>query len=366
MQYGSAFEPFWREYFHSSKRQVLYILGKGFDPRMCEGLETLMAVGPDAIQSCILLDYAVAPGSAPAKYQGLIDENITRLNALVVGTPIQETAIQMWSDNGPARRRTGSQNAARIFRDSTEFEEYTDIVVDVSALPREIYFPLIGQLLQLLDDMERSGTTQQTPNLHVVVAENSNLDRAIKDVGLDESASYLHGFRGAAEMEAANDIPRVWIPVLGEARLERLELVYAHVNPTEICPAFPSPSLDPRRNDDLLVEYHELLFDRWRIEPGNIIYAAERNPFDLYRQLRATVDHYEQALQPLGGCISVVSALSNKLLSVGALLAAYELKSLGRGIAVAHVEAQDYEIDEMGTGTSELFTLWLSGDPYYD
>jgi hypothetical protein len=119
----------------------------------------------------------------------------------------------------------------------------------------------------------------------------------------------------------------------------------------------------------MIIEYRELLFDRLRVEPRNIIFVAERNPFEVYRQVRKTVLHYQKALTPLGGCHPIVSSVSTKLLSTGALLAAYELKQFKLPVGLAHIEAHGYRIEdehelpEIATRSS-LFGLWLSGECY--
>ncbi len=93
--------------------------------------------------------------------------------------------------------------------------------------------------------------------------------------------------------------------------------------------------------------------------------SAEQNPFEVYRQIHQTVKHYNEALKPLGGCKVAISALSSKLLSIGALLAAYELKGAKFSIGIANVEAQGYQIEgDTESIKAELFTLWLIGDCY--
>ena len=78
--------------------------------------------------------------------------------------------------------------------------------------------------------------------------------------------------------------------------------------------------------------------------------------------------HYQQALNPLGGCKVALSAMSSKLASIGVLLAAYEL---GRRdpkvvVGVAHVESQGYRVDKAAGPAlaPTLFTMWLSGECY--
>ena len=131
----------------------------------------------------------------------------------------------------------------------------------------------------------------------------------------------------------------------------------------------PSPSLNPRRGDSLVLEYRDFLFDTLNVEPRNFIYAAERNPFEVYRQIRRTILHYREALKPLGGSKAVLSTLSSKLMSLGVLLVAYELKSLKVDVGIAHIEANGYKItegfDEKAISSkSELFGLWIFGECY--
>ena len=131
--------------------------------------------------------------------------------------------------------------------------------------------------------------------MHVVVTEDAEHDRQIQEEEIDENAGYMHGFSTDLELEATAGVPRVWIPLLGEGKEAQLARIYDQVRPDEVCPVLPSPSVDPRRGDSLLMAYRELLFDRIRVEPGNILYASERNPFEVYRQVLRTVESYDEA-----------------------------------------------------------------------
>jgi len=125
----------------------------------------------------------------------------------------------------------------------------------------------------------------------------------------------------------------------------------------------------PRRGDNLVNEYRELLFRTFRVEPQNMIYACEWNPFEVYRQIRRTIVDSNTTLQRLGGCKTVVSSTSSKLLSIGAFLAAYECK-YGRGLRVgfANVEAKGYnkKDSEEGVTRQRPHTMWLAGECYDD
>ena len=247
-----------------------------------------------------------------------------------------------------------------------EFRSYTDVVVDISALPRGLYMPLLAKLLALFDGEQKDGEHR---NLHVIVSHSPATDDSIVEEGLEDSASYLFGFAAAAlESDSTSAQPKIWIPVLGRRQKLQLEKIHSLVSPDEICPLLPSPSQDPRKGDALVIEYRDMLFDQLRVEPRNIIYAAEANPFEVYRQLMRSILHYQQALNPLGGCKVALSAMSSKLASIGVLLAAYEL---GRRdpkvvVGVAHVESQGYSVDNAAGPAlaPTLFTMWLSGECY--
>jgi hypothetical protein len=345
-------------------RKVCLILGKGFDPRMLAGFTALCQVFLPVEIVVILLVFDEGPTSPSRRYDERVQQNLIELRTMLPAGQIQERAITMFSADG---RRVTSRSAEAVLRSAAELQQFSDIFVDVSSLPRSVYFPVVAKLLFLLDGIKNGLTT----NLFVLVSESAVLDGRIVEEGIDEDADYIHPFRGAVERESAADRPRVWFPLLGENQRIQLTRIYDLINPAEICPLLPSPSVNPRRGDNLVLEYRELLFDQLQLEMSNFIYASETNPFEAYRQLRHAILHYTEALQPLGGSSAVISANSSKLLSVGALLAAYELKRAGADIAIAHVEAHGYLVRDSGkndlnrlASESRLHALWLSGDCY--
>ena len=124
--------------------------------------------------------------------------------------------------------------------------------------------------------------------------------------------------------------------------------------------------MNPRRSDNLILEYRRHIFDTHRIEPSNFIYVPERNPFGVYREIRSAVHHYSDSLQTLGGCKVVLSALSSKLLSLGALLAAYELKRADHAVGIAHVHSLGYNMraPAVRAKSGDVFEVWIAGEPY--
>ena len=361
---GEQFDRFWQPFLNERKRDVLFVLGHGFDARMCNGVEKMLSFGGEGARDIALLAFHEGPDSHSHSYAQERKANGQHLEKLVQGRgKIQRRTIIMLSEEG---RRIGARKIVNEFGSSAEFQPYTDVVVDVSALPRSLYMPLLAKLLALFDAEHMDGARR---NLHVIVSHSPATDGSIVEEGLEESASYLFGFAAAAlESDSTSSQPKIWIPVLGKRQKLQLEKIHSLISPDEICPLLPSPSEDPREGDALVIEYRDMLFDQLRVEPRNIIYAAESNPFEVYRQLMRSILHYQQALSPLGGCKVALSAMSSKLASIGVLLAAYEL---GRRdpkvvVGVAHLESHGYRVDTTADAVPPpiLFTMCLSGECY--
>lgn len=364
LKHGESFNEFWQQFLNEKERNVLFIIGKGFDPRMCHGVKEILNVNGSGKRDCFQVNFAEGDDSPSNEYGEYVENNLIELKKLFQdrGT-ILEKNIELENFDGD---RIGPRKAAELFKNLDEFVKYTDVVIDISSLPLNIYFPLIGKILTIFDQEKKLGK-KHIPNLHVIVSENTIMDSSIKKMGLFSDAKYLHGLTGRLEVQATDDIPKVWIPILGEGQKIQVERIADYVTPEEICPVIPSPSIILRRGDDLILEYADLLFRRLRIESTNIIYASELNPFETYRQISRTISHYQDALEPLGGCKIAISALASKLMSMGAFLVAYEgnLKNVG----IAYVESKGYEMQKIATledtmKTSDLYSLWIFGECY--
>ncbi|MBL7061946.1 MAG: hypothetical protein ISS54_04345 [Dehalococcoidia bacterium] len=366
MSHGPDFDSFWDGYLGRSERNLMFVLGHGFDPRMCHAISLIFGKKGKGLRDCIALHYQDDSKLQPQHHADLLENNWANLNEVVkkVGGNILKRGIKMQSKG---KLRYASISAANVFDSLDQLSDYTDIIIDVSAMPRGVYFPLIHKLLVLIDNAQEK--VKPNPNLHIIVWEDQKLDSCIVDEGLEEKASYLHSF-GAIELETTKDMPIVWIPVLGEGQSEQLEKIRAFINPNEVCPLLPFPSINPRRADALIAEYHHFLFfGELSVEPRSIIYADERNPFQAYREIRKTINHYDRVMDIIGGCKVAISPISSKLLSIGALLAAYESRKQGKLVGVTHVECHDYRIegdveDLISAARGVPHEIWLAGECY--
>ncbi|MBV9122145.1 MAG: hypothetical protein JO112_02135 [Planctomycetes bacterium] len=353
---GERLRAFWVDHLSQRERNLLFVLGRGFDPRMCMGLQLILEMGGSGQRDVLALDFREGPASPSLVYQDLVEANWTALQGLFQGRgQITTRPLEFWSVEG---RRASSQNARDLFMSSHCFAGYTDVVVDVSAMPRSVFFPLLARILNLLDVAR--AVPVPTANLHVLVADNPPLDAAIQEEGIDQMAEFMASFMGGFDVEATQT-PKVWIPLLGEHRTTQFDRIRDLVKPDEVCPVLPSPARNPRRGDNIVVEYQRVLFDELRLNPAEFLYASEQNPFEVYRQLRGAVVRYEEVFRLLGGCRVALSAMSSKLMSLGALLVAYELKQLEYNVGVAHIECQGYTMPAV-VPTAELFGLWVAGE----
>ena len=345
---------FWAQHVGRKQCSVLFVIGRGFDPRMVMGLKAVLETGGVGPRDVVGLKFLEGPMSASLNHQSAVNQNWAEVVETVGarGT-VSVEPLPFWSPEG---RRISSQSARDLFRSASRFESYSDVVIDVSSMPRGVYFPLIARVLYLLDNSDCGRRT----NLHVLVAEDARYDATIHEEGVDEKAEFISSFGGRFD-EEGTPTPKVWMPMLGERKQVQFDRIQDRVKADEICPVLPSPARNPRRADDIVLEYQRQLFDELHLDGRNFLYVSERNPFEVYRRLRGAVLRYSEVFKILGGCRAAISPMSSKLMSLGALLAAYELKECGYRVGIAHVDTQGYSL-KGGAPNAELYGLWLCGE----
>jgi hypothetical protein len=336
------------------ERRVTFVLGVGFDPRALVALKSLLTQVGNQVVRVVRLGLPSAEDNPLTRE--LIQANDRCLRELLESGVVEVVLIAY--PEGVESRAAGLRMSRQIQSNGVIGEEDM-VVVDVSGLPSTVYFPVIGGLLKASND---KGLQR---DLQIIVCENPELDQIILEEGV-ASPGPISGFRQRLDPDDTSEVTRVWVPVLGEHQELYIRSIYDFLAPNEVCPVLPFPASNPRRGDDLLLELRRLIFDTIEVEPRNFIYADERNPFDLYRGLCRLSDRYTQALAPLGlGNVSVITSVhGSKVMSVGALLAAYE-----KHLSVVSAGPTSYRIQpgvEIGkvTAGDHLICLWLDGEPY--
>ncbi|MCH5717775.1 hypothetical protein [Niabella hibiscisoli] len=362
---------FWEEYLAAGNRDIFYILGIGFDPRTTDGISTIYSLGGNGKRDALLLRYYQSDDEKSQPSDKRVQQHEDEVKSLLTkadGTfSIKPLVVRSGED-----RSIASIRAYEIVDDINTIKEYSDVVVDISAMPRAIFMPLLNKLLALIDDFNVA--SQAKINLHVIVSENFKLDNKIEDDGKEQSAEFIHGL-GIQNTANTQDFKEVWVAVLGEKQMDQFSKIKSSINPVSTCIVLPFPSNNLRRGDDLMVYYKDGLLNDDDFDVKNIIYGDEQNPFQVYRLIKKTIDRYFESFQLLGGCKVVVSALSSKLLTIGAFLAIFEAKGLESiqklRVGIKHVESISHKFDEdsakqEGVLTmNELFHLWIAGDPYF-
>jgi len=346
------------------------IIGVGFDPRTSEATKHIYSKNRSGKRDLVGLRYfgnqaelETNSHPSPSVVAHLSDlEEFLKSNQL---NPISYRNIVLRS---PEEKNIASINATKLYIDTQDLEKYSDIIVDISAMPRGIFIPLINQLLSLIDS--HNSSKKPIINLHVVVTENPTLDSNIEDQGRAEEATFIHGFK-VNETQSAVDQEEIWIPILGELQKEQYSIVRNSINPVDISPILPFPSHNLRRGDNLIDEYSQLLFNDEAFDAKNIVYADEDNPFQVYRLLDQAIQRYYNSFKILAGCKIIITALSSKLLSIGAFLAVYEAKRQGKNVGIKQVESLGHKLhDEARPNLTELLKsnnlvhMWLAGEPY--
>lgn len=345
---GEEFDELWSR---PRDEPVLFVVGSGFDPRATVVLKRLVGVTPRQIDGLMI---ELPDDATDLDVRPLAEANQAEIRELIdsTGGEIRDLGLPAYND-----RRSLGRLISRNFQRSGILEDYTEVMVEISAMPRSVFFPLIRGVLERAH--KRAGDAQHWDgDLHVAVCENPEADESVLEEGTTAMAP-IGGFAGVGGEEPATTI---WVPVLGEQAAARVKALYDELEPDETCPVLPWPAHNPRRGDELLLEHRRLLFEEMRLEPRNVIHAAERNPFDLYRTVSQLYDRYAQSLKPLGSVAMVLSSHSSKLLSVGVLLTAYE-----NDLVVQHVSPGRYGLRDGAQALrdrDEIFDLWLTGEPY--
>lgn len=346
------FAQFWQGRRRSSKTNVLVIFSMGFDPRSLIALEILASQNGSGGVGHITLDLKTRPaiGKAGEISDALVEINREKLRRLKGSVEEGLCTIEIHDDEGHSVG--GRRTLEHLHRLTPKFKKYSDVVVDISGMPRSIFFPLLAYLIKLCDN----GILE---NLHAAVFEDPSLDAKISSQEYGQ-AGYIHTFRifGADRV--------IWLPLLGSGEAARLTKIYSVLSSQciEICPILPFPAQNLRRADDIVVEFGDILFETFKVTPENLLLCDERTPFDVYRKVIEVDEYYRNrlaALDIIGSVKTVVSPLSTKTLSLGILLAAIE-----KGLAVCHVDAGSYVINDTLTVDADQrpMEIWLAGEPY--
>jgi hypothetical protein len=258
---------FLKEWFSSSSRRLLLIGGAGFDPRSTVVAKLLSECCKCPVSALLIREQRPI---APAELVSGAELNIAAMRGYMPNLVIREISIFSQSDLA----LTGGRQVAEIARD-VNWGEYTDVVIDCSALSRGVVFPLVRSVLD---------NPASPRNLHLVVIDQASLDDGIVAEPA-ERATAMHGFKGRLGLESSQRSAVLWLPQLVTGQQASLAKIYSSLEPKphDICPILPFPSQDLRKPETLITEFRVELESTWEVDPRNVVFASEGNPLDLYR-----------------------------------------------------------------------------------
>jgi hypothetical protein len=373
---GQEIHSTWDLLFAKRPIRLLYIAGSGFDVRTQKVLRALadnLREARPAIQQAKLLLVAFTGYQLSEELRNQTDENAKVLTEIF--KEFGDTTTVSIGSSTPEEEDISASTALRLGmeRALAHLDQQTDVILDVSSLPRVVYLALLTAILDKLvpNKDEPNALFANGVNFQVLVAEDAALDAKIRSEDPSNDLILIPGFSSALHAESFQDWPLVWFPILGENKVGQLEKVMALAIPAnaEICPVLPHPSRDPRRADRLLGEYRQPLFDARETPTGNILLAHESHPFEAYRQLLRAMTRYRESMRILGGCRLVVTPLASKLITLGAGLACFEMRpttSADFGIAIPYAEPTRYvvPVEALRESKPEISALFLTGDAY--
>ena len=173
-----AFDDTWSG---AGDEPILFVVGSGFDPRAVTVLDRLGAATSRRIDGLVLelpedaTDLAVRP---------LAQANRGRIETVVErsGGQLRVQGLPDYQDPGALGRLI-----SRHFQQSAILDDYAEVMLEISAMPRSVFFPLIRGVLERAH--LPSGDARRWPgDLHVAVCENPEADESVLEEGANAMA----------------------------------------------------------------------------------------------------------------------------------------------------------------------------------
>lgn len=343
---GDAID-FINDYF-SISGNVLYIGSIGFDPRTLSTYRRLKESAKEKVTPLFLLE---------ERKQG--SENLkNRAHKRELSLP-EELGFQpkvlripiFAADGAPIG---GPELIKAITIEVSDISGFTDIVIDICAMSRGIFFPLTRYIRDLI---KASG---HPISLHILVVDQPAVDYSYIPDYYD-SAAWMRGFDGKAGLLSNNKTARLWLPQLMSQRKTVYETLYKFVNPQDVCPVLPFPGIKSKMVDELVIEYNEHITSTWDTALQNIVLAAESDPLDMYH----TVLRVDAARKKIfKNHSTILSPMGSKVSTIGGLLAAMDLD-----LPVAYVETLGYSENKSSetlelSNEERLVHVWVDGPIY--
>lgn len=347
---------FWSERL-KRKKDILIITGLGWDPRTTVLSKTLSSFGGEGLRHLHLIQYSRSK-LYESPHEKFIKKNYKEIEHITKNWAKKEDVFIATRKEGNSYRGDSEISKKYVGFDISGF---SDILVDISSLPKSLYFTLLLVLVK------KSMDFSPEKNIHVVACHDVDFDNQITES--TDDIRRLIGFKGKDGRISAQSMPIILVPIISKNHSISLSKICDKEQPEDIYPILPFPSENPGSDVTLLDEYRHIFLDERNINPSNIIYAAENDPLNVYRRLIKLYNQQKEALEPLGEISMVLSALSSKLSSIGGFMAAYEKKmavvhAIGRHNPPDDMNLDYWDDNHMEKYSNNLHSIWLTGEPY--
>lgn len=339
-------DNFIEKYFPQKK--ILFIGSIGFDPRTLITYGKLKTITSDIVP--VFLQELRKGGSKKLRDRAAMTEsslkNTLGFEPTIIPFPI------FASDGAPI----GGVELIKAVQQIKNVGEYTDIIIDICAMSRGVFFPLVKYFRGYIKE------NALETSLHIMVIDEPAVDYKYKPQYHDRG-SMMKGFTSNARQIGRGTSVKLWLPQLMSSRTEVYEVLHRFLTPDDVCPVLPFPGIRPKMVDELVVEYQDHI-NSWETGLQNIVLAAESDPLDLYE----SVFRAHEARRKIFASrqLTILSPLGTKVSTIGGLLAAMDLN-----LPVAYVETIGYYEEELSedfppeeVDKKNLVHVWVDGPIY--
>ena len=155
-QGDEAFRELWSQ---RGQTPTLVVIGGGFDPRT---VRALAAVAEEATAAVDVVRLELSADTADEKAAAIAATTREQVEEIAAGT----ASLAHHPYPEATGRRAAGVGMSRSFHEAGYLSGHDEVLIDISGLPRSIYFPLIVGMLQLAERGEWTG------DLHVAVCDN--------------------------------------------------------------------------------------------------------------------------------------------------------------------------------------------------
>lgn len=237
---------------------------------------------------------------------------------------------------------------------------YKNVFLDISSLPRSVFFPLIKFLYK----------KETISNLFILWTEKKGL-RNEKNV---LNYSQINKIPFFPKLPNRTDIPFFWLPILGYDKVPIQKIIedgfFSKYDYKEFFPIVAFPSRWPEETDEIIIEHMDFFKENItnssaeHLELTNIKHVPSNNPFELFLMINKFKENKDKIFED---SIITLSPFGTKAQSLGACLASIILD-----LPILYYNPEFYKLSEneksIGIKYERLvgktYIAWIKGEIY--